>query len=1090
MNKKVLHSVIDHIAEQRADAIAIMERSRNLNYSGLRSFSNRIGNNLVNLGAKKGDIVGVYLESGINYVSSILGVNKAGGLFMPMELLYPVKRMEYLLEKMRPSIVITQQVYVADLLKIYRDAPNGIVLKNILLLPVDSERIEVLEIEDNEIKNTSIGVQDDSALAVEVDGDDSNYILYTSGSTGQPKAIEGCHKSLSHFIHWEKGELNLDETVRVSQLAPISFDVSLRDIFVPLICGGTLCVPERNIKREPMQLLNWIGETSVTLIHTVPSIFRLMTSSLKEHTVLQNSIEQISYILLAGEALYGRDVVEWRAIAGNKATLINLYGPTETTLAKLYNRIDDVIADPAAIIPLGKPISNTAVIIISDNEFCNTGIIGEIHIKTPFRSKGYYKDEEQTKSRFIQNPLHKDYEDIVYKTGDLGRYLENGNVEFIGREDGQIKIRGNRVELSEVEKVLMGYEGMKQVVVMPIKRLEADDVLSCYYIEDSTVDESSLRSYVHDYLPDYMHPSYYLRMDEFPLNLNGKIDKRSLPRPEDLLYEKLSYEAPANELEEKIATIWSNILGLKRVGVLNSFFELGGHSLTATRVVSRIFQELEKEISLKDFFDHPTVRSLSILLTSKANTTYCAIEPVPEQEHYDASHAQKRLWITDQLYGSIPYHMSGGCYINKALDVEAFNKVFQTIVERHESLRTTFVEIKGEPRQKIHAISNFKLEYFNLVDDTLKEQKVADLIKLELTTPFNLKTGPLLRAKLIQLEEQKYLVLFNVHHIVSDGWSTAVLIKEVLVLYEAYRKGEDNPLSPLRIHYKDFAFWQNNLILDTKKRYQSYWHEKLGGDIPALRMPTDYKRPEIKTYEGAKYSFKFDKQMSDDVRKLCVSNEVSLFMFFLAIIDVQLSHLSGQKDILVGSPIAGRNHTELENQIGFYLNNLIVRNAVDRTLTFREFLKQVKQSTLEAYEYQEYPYDKLVEELKPETLEGRNPFYDVLLVMNNEGLNGDMDEMKKLQDILGISELQSDERTSKLDVSFFIDDEPCIGVTLEYSVELFKESTMAKMKDEMMEIVSMTLENSDMNLGDMAWALSGVDKTEMLGTMNEISENF
>lgn len=432
MNKKVLHSVIDHISEANRERIAIEEGAQNINYGNLRNYANRIANNLLNVETKKGDVVGVYLESGINYVASILGINKAGAIFMPLELSYPLKRTEHILEKVQPSMIITEEKYVDDILAIYTGSLAKDALKKVILVSGADQAVSLAVVEGGIIIQKSEGVWNEGIVPVEVDGDDSNYLLYTSGSTGQPKIIEGCHKSLSHFIHWEKGEFKLDERVKVSQLAPISFDVSLRDIFVPLLSGGTLCVPERGVKLGPLKLIQWIGISKITLMHMVPSVFRLITQALKNDETLLKSTEQLQYILLAGEALYGRDVQAWRKVAGEKTELVNLYGPTETTLAKVFNRIGH-IEDSHAIIPLGKPISNAVVIIIANDQLCNIGEIGEICIKTPFRSKGYYRDQQQTNDRFIQNPLHKDSEDIIYKTGDLGRYLENQTIEFVGR---------------------------------------------------------------------------------------------------------------------------------------------------------------------------------------------------------------------------------------------------------------------------------------------------------------------------------------------------------------------------------------------------------------------------------------------------------------------------------------------------------------------------------------------------------------------------------------------------------------------------------------------------------------------------------
>ncbi|MEL7006071.1 MAG: non-ribosomal peptide synthetase, partial [Bacteroidota bacterium] len=521
---------------------------------------------------------------------------EAGGIFMPLEPDYPEKRLDYLLVTVKPEVVIATASSFEVLMSKVGRMDYAQYLKYVLIIQEDLS-LELAEVSAGELKGQTTKLASDyGPVPVEVTGEDSNYLLYTSGSTGFPKIIEGRHVSLSHFIHWEVSTFSLNKKSHVSQLVPISFDVSLRDIFVPLLCGGTLCIPDKSIKLKPKELIDWLGEQSLSLIHTVPSLFRLLTKELEENEELQDSLESLTHVLLSGEALYGRDVTGFRNVMGTGIELVNLYGPTETTLAKLFYQVGE-IEDKNEIVALGNPITNTAVIILNGNKLCEIGEIGEICIKTPFRSKGYYKDETTTKEKFIQNPLHDEYEDIIYKTGDLGKYKEDRSIAFVGRQDSQLKIRGNRVELSEVERALMDYQGLEQVLVLP-KKQQDDYVLICYYIGGSEIDPAAIRSFLSTQLPDYMFPSYYLRMEEFPLNLNGKIDKQSLPNPEELLYDRIAYEAPATKEEEPLCEIWSEILSLNKVGVNKSFFEIGGHSLSAAKVVTRVYERMGAEISL------------------------------------------------------------------------------------------------------------------------------------------------------------------------------------------------------------------------------------------------------------------------------------------------------------------------------------------------------------------------------------------------------------------------------------------------------------------------------------------------------------
>ena len=1094
MNKKVLHTVIDKISDDRDLAPAIQCGDELLSYKKLKEYSNSIGHALIAAGLNISQPVGVYLNSGIAYVPAIIGVNKAGGIFMPLERNYPEKRLIYLLETVSPPIIITDNAGLEKLLVLIEDSTYSVFLKTILVIECNSVRLAI-----NPYKQVSgyepSGEYSVAEVPVEVNGDWGNYLLYTSGSTGLPKIIEGCHKGLSHFIHWEVAEFDLNNTSRISQLVPLSFDVSLRDIFTPLLAGGTLCIPDECIKGNPVKLIEWMGNAKLTLIHTVPSLFRLITKELEDKPGLLPNIMPLKYILLSGEALYGKDVLAWRKAAGVNTTLVNLYGPTETTLAKLYNRINDEIKDPAGIVPLGIPLPNTSIIICEKNELCQVGAIGELYIKTPFRSKGYYQNAELTSVSFIQNPLHNDYEDIVYRTGDLGKYLPNRSVAFIGRQDSQVKIRGNRVELSETERIMYGYPGMEQVVVVAIKRVDESDVLASYYVASAPVELETLRNYLKAYLPDYMHPSYFIALDEFPLNLNGKINKKALPRPEDLLYEKISYEAPANKYEEQLAEIWSSVLGLNKVGVNNSFFDLGGHSLTATKSVSRIYKELGIEISLKDFFDHATIRSMARFLSLKLpSNAYHSIPLLPEKEYYALSYAQKMIWVLDQsINGMVAYNMPGSCLLNWSIDKKAFSKAFETLISRHETLRTTFLVVEGEPCQKIHSEINFSIQEEDIssliTDDITKTKLISDYAQKEFNKPFDLIKGPLLRARLVKLAENEHLFLFTMHHIIGDGWSIGLLAKEIFQLYTAYCNNDENPLLPLPVQYKDYAAWHNELLESEQIRsYQKYWHTKLSDELPMLNLPLDYTRENTRSYAGDKVKNSLNYDLSNQIRQLCSEQDVSLFMFFLTIINILLYKQTGQRDIITGTTIVNRNNTEVEDLIGLFLGSVALRNKLNMKDDFITCLHNVKQTVLEAYEYQAYPVELLLADLNIEKIENRNPLYDVLVVLNNSGL---ANAYESVNEGLKLGDVNTNESISKFDLTFFISEDQEIGITLEYSTELFKRQTIEKISTEMISLIELVIPESNITLNTILWRLSGKNLNPVsINTNKLINEEF
>jgi acyl carrier protein len=623
--------------------------------------------------------------------------------------------------------------------------------------------------------------------------------------------------------------------------------------------------------------------------------------------------------------------------------------------------------------------------------------------------------------------------------------------------------------------VLLGYPGVKQVVVLPIKKTGSSDVLAGYFITSTPIEDKALRNYLKDHIPDFMHPSYIICLEEFPLTLNGKIDKKALPKPEDILYEKVEYESPGNKIEEQLAAIWSSVLGLKKIGTKNSFFELGGHSLTATKVVSRIFKELGVEISLKEFFENPTICELSLLLSTKQIGDYQAIPPLPLQEHYALSHAQKLLWVLDQTTPNMTaYNIPGACLFSKAFDRAAFRKTFDTMIKRHESLRTSFTVIKGEPRQKIHDQIDFVIHENDASGEGSQEGEIIDrYIQQELEKSFDLTSGPLLRASLVRLPSQRHLFVFAIHHIIGDAWSIGVMLREILQLYAAYSRGEENPLKPLRIQYKDYAAWYNMLLDESAmEAHKNYWHSKLSGDLPAINLPVDYVRTSVKTYAGDKLTFTLSKEDSDTIRVFCNQHQASLFMFFLSAIKVLLYNYSGQNDIIVGSPISRRNHTELEDQIGLFLNNLVFRSKVDKGDSFTEFLQSVKETVLEAYEHQAYPFNELVEELNIERSENRSPFYDVIVNMNNADLAGGKQELRELQKLTGMQEVEINDKISKLDLTFYINDADNLFITTEYNTALFNPDTIVRMNAELQQLMSILIKDSNSKISNLIWSFS------------------
>ena len=532
MNKNILHSVFESVAEQLPAQTALEYGHRKLSYSQLNVKANRAAHILRALGVEQESTVTVLLGSNINLIVSILAIFKSGGVYVPLDLNFSKKRLLQVFGQTQSNVLITDsasQVGATEMLK-----GLGVLVKYLVVLDEDSNAKTYTLIRDLYELLASVTVQNDENLPVLCSDDGGNYIFYTSGSTGDGKAILGCHKGLSHFIHWEIDEFKIDQTFRISQLIQPTFDPSLRDIFVPLGCGATLCIPTANERSNMYALIEWLDEFEITLMHFVPSLFRLMTKELRGLTSSGGYFKKLRFILLSGEMLYAKDVKSWRELMGDRAQLVNLYGPTETTLAKAFYRIGEVSDIPGQAIPVGKPIRDTFIAIInSQNKLCGKGEKGEIYIKTPFMSKGYYKNNELTKNAFIQNPLIKDKVDIVYKTGDVGKYLDGWIVEITGRNDDQLKVNGVRVELSEIHNAVSGITGVDESLIVPYKNKNGEVELICYYASNS-VDRDALRRTLEKDLNRNIIPAHIIKLDRFPLNINGKVDRKALPLPESI----------------------------------------------------------------------------------------------------------------------------------------------------------------------------------------------------------------------------------------------------------------------------------------------------------------------------------------------------------------------------------------------------------------------------------------------------------------------------------------------------------------------------------------------------------------------------
>lgn len=1031
MDKKLVHSVFLNVSRMFPQNTAVSEPNRNISFEQLNQCANQAASRIIaDHNIKPGDVVGLLMGPGIDYAIAMLAVLKSGGVFMPLDPDTPKKRLEFIIDKTAPKLVITNK---PEFTEIVSDYPVAVTM----------------------LATSHQGTAPEPDVVV--DGNDSAYIVFTSGSTGFPKAIEGQHKGLSHFIHWEIKTFELTENSRVAWLAPPTFDVSLRDIFVPLLSGGTLVVPDPELRKKTSYLPTWLADRKITLMHCVPSLFRMLTKEFQESGGA-NALPDLQRILLAGEPLYAKDVTAWRELFGERIELVNIYGPSETTLAKAYYPIKTLPAQPQAMIPIGQAISNSALLIIKNGRLCAIGEIGEIYIKTPFRSKGYYRDPELTSAVFVQNPLHQDSEDIVYKTGDSGRYLPDHSVEFLGRQDNQVKINGVRIELAEIEQAVLTHDAIEQAVVVAQAVDKQDKVLVCYFVACTPIGNDMLREHLRLWLPAAMLPTFFVALTEMPLNLHGKVDRKALPKPDELLYAE-HYQAPENDIEVQLVEQWQQLLGLNRIGVTHAFIDMGGDSLKAMRMVSGIYKTFNVDISLKDFFAEPTVRQLARLIAAAKTEQKHAILPVPEAPDYAVSHSQKRLWLMDQMHiDSVAYNLPEALLVTGDLNIPALQEALQTLVQRHESLRTCFIERNGEPRQIIEDI-RVELPLIDLSAFPDPEAQALIHADEDLRQAFNLHRAPLFRTSLLKLTPQRYVLLFNIHHIVSDGWSLGVLTREWLTIYQTLRNGQRPSLTPLNIQYKDYAAWQNHYLESPDAlKHRQYWLEQLSGELPVLDMPTDFPRPAVQTFNGNTLHFKLPDFALQQFKTLLNARQASLFMGLCAVVKILLHRYTGQQDLILGTPVAGRGHSDLENQLGFYVNTLALRDTIDPEQSFAALVDQVNATAIAAFDHQLYPFDMLVNDLTIQRDMSRSPVFDAMLALQNnetgvttiDGLNIEPFTRENHWDI------------SRYDLLFhFSEAADGLELDLNFNPDLFAETRMQRLGNHILQLFDSILQQPD-----------------------------
>ncbi|MGO4294286.1 amino acid adenylation domain-containing protein [Chitinophaga sp. RAB17] len=1069
MDKKIIHTVFEERARAHPDNIGIRKGTREVTYGELNTAANRLAHFLRSISWHGDKITGVLMDPGIEQVMSMLAVFKAGVIYLPLSNDFSDVRFRQIFDSSFPPVLIVQQ----EAEKRIYELQNRIGAWADYLVVMDESYDFTVQHRRNEeyhqmVIDTGMLRADNPELISS--GEDGNYIFYTSGSSGHPKAILGKQESLSHFIHWEIKEFGIDNRHRVSQLTQITFDASLRDILTPLCSGGILCIPPEATRQQLHQLIQWIISERISLIHCVPSLFRAITKEMQKAGGTGYNFPDLKYILLAGEVLYARDVLQWRALAGENTALVNLYGATETTLIKVFERIGEVSGDTATVLPVGKPIDNTSVVILNGKNICRPGEIGEIYIKTPFVSKGYYGNESLTKQVFVQNPLVADREDIVYKTGDQGRYLKDKRIEVLGRLDDMIKVNGVRVELSEIEQAVLKKEGIEQAVVKAHKNSDNQQEIICYYTGEN-VGRDELRAHLETLLNRNILPGYLIQMKEFPLTSNGKIDRRSLTLNKGFLMNDLEFKAPVNDTEVALEKIWTGILGMNKMSRDISFFQVGGHSLRAVQLASRISVELGAALKITDIFSHPTIQQQAELILALSEENTATVTRTGEQQYYDVSNGQLRLWLQHQQQeaGDV-YNIPVAYRLKGPLNTNILHNALLEVINRHESTRTTFAFVDGELKQEIKptAYFSFRLDAIELRSSDDPEAALTKILQEESGVPFDLKVGPLLRFSLYRTGNDEHVLSLTMHHIVCDGWSMEIMFKEIIALYNAGLKKTD-PLLPLTtLQYRDYVAWLREHLAQHNAGYSRYWKDQFSRPVAPLQLPADFPRPSKQTFNAAMYAFAVDQDMVAQLREMSLEYEATVSDILLAAFYMLLYIRTGQQEIVVGITVAGREKREWEDMVGFFVNTLPLLVRFNNENTFEQLLSTVKHVAMEAYARQLYPFDSIITDINVPVDRSRNPLFDAGFHFYNIDSLFDIASLQ-LEDGTQLSELDTGHRSVKSDI--------CLKAVLlphhlecyfEYNKDIFRESTVASLGEDLIFVLNNILRHPHQQMGDVA----------------------
>ncbi len=1060
----------------------MIEPEISLNYEALNQRANRLACLLREKGIGSDDIVGLMVERSIQMVVGIMAIWKAGGAYMPISPSTPQERIGYMMTDSSSKVLLTHCYLIAN-------APTG-----------SWDNIDLEEATYSKYQETNPGINGEAAHLA--------YVIYTSGTTGKPKGVLVQHHSVVNRLNWLKHLYNTCEADVMMQKTTFTFDVSVCELFRLLVVGGHLYLLPDGGEKDPEIMVRAVEEHGITMMDFVPSMLNLFLDYVHSRETVPR-LATLRQVIVGVEVLPIKLVKKFREILALPfgVSLHNAYGPTEATVDVTYYDCTAALKEPRSI-PIGKPIGNVQIHILDKHgNMQPVGIMGEILIGGFCLARGYLNNPELTAEKFAPIALPVTYHQssppaapnqsspltTFYHTGDYGRWRTDGNIEFMGRIDQQVKVRGFRVEPGEVESRLLNHDAIKEVVVLARKDNNNENYLCAYLVSSAEVDSTELKKYLGQYLPEYMVPAFFMFLDKIPLTVQGKINRKALPIPE--ITSGDGYVAPAGEVEKKLAAIWSEVLAIeeKVIGVETSFFQLGGHSLKATILTAKVHKVMDVKVPLAEIFKNPTIRGMAHYIRNAAVDKYVGIEPAEVMEFYPLSSAQQRLYVLNQMNpNSNAYNVPQNLPVDPEIEPEGVKKAFLKLLHRHESLRTSFHMIDEEPKQKVHALEDldFDIQFYEKMGDAKRSPAELAQIMGAFVRPFDLSKAPLLRVGMIDLGEEGYILMIDIHHIITDGTSNGLLRSS---FHDLYR---DEEMPPMRLQYKDYAVWQNNRSEGSDfSKQENYWLSQFDAGLPVVDLSHAYipgaaSLPASQLEAANHAHFTTERRVTHFLRELAEKEDATMFMTILAIFNVLLAKIGDTQRIIVGTPVAGRSHADLHLVIGMFVNTLALINEPLPDLSFREFLRQVRDNSLTAFDNQDYPFDRLVEKVYGKRSIGRNPVFDVMFSFHTLEISTephphpeDLEKQQQFQATMAEAQAEQAEeapdqsatrtttgsgRTAKFDLTLVGTEAPDhVVFNLEYRAGLFEPETIERFTNHLKEILQTVMENPDIKIKDI-----------------------